>query len=325
MPFQVLCLSGGGYRGLYAAEVLAGIERETGIPLSRQFDLIAGTSIGGIVALALAAGVPAAEIARAFREDGGTIFSNRPAPQGGIGQFRELLKSARRARYRTEPLARVVTRLVGDKLRIGDLKQRVMVPTVNMTKGRPQVFKTPHHTNFVRDRHLSVVDVAMATAAAPTYFPLHRIGGEMFADGGLYSNAPDLLALHEAEHFLGWQMSELRMLSIGTTSVQFSLAHAGGYDFGWLAWMERQRLSTAIIGAQQINTVAMMEHRLGPRYLRIDAIQSAEQAAHLALDVATADAAQTLSGLAEASLRDHLGRGTLAVFFQHRATQPKFS
>jgi patatin-like phospholipase/acyl hydrolase len=325
MPYQVLCLSGGGYRGLYTAEVLAGIERETGIPLWRQFDLIAGTSIGGIIALGLAAGVSAIEIARAFREGGSAIFSNRPAPQGAIGKFRELLKSARRARYPTQPLARVVTRLVGNELKVGELKQRVMVPSVNMTKGRPQIFKTPHHPSFVRDRHLAVVDVALATTAAPTYFPLHRIAGEMFSDGGLYCNAPDLLALHEAEYFLGWPADELRMLSIGTTTVQFAMAHASGYDLGWLGWMDRQRLTTAIIGAQQINTVAMMGHRLGSKYLRIDATQSAEQAAHLALDVATAEAAQTLSGLAEASLRDHLGQGTLAVFLQHHATQPKFS
>jgi predicted acylesterase/phospholipase RssA len=325
VPFHVLCLSGGGYQGLYTAEVLAGIERETRVPLLRQFDLIAGTSIGGIIALGLAAGVPAAEIARVFRQEGSGIFSNRPAPQRAIGRLRELLKSSRRARYRSEPLARVVTRLVGGELKIGDLKQRVMVPAVNMTSGRPQVFKTPHHASFVRDPHLRVVDVALATAAAPTYFPLHRIGGELFADGGLYCNAPDLLALHEAEHFLGWPAAELRMLSIGATSVQFSLAHASGYDWGWFGWMERQRLSRAIIGAQQINTVAMMEHRLGPRYLRIDTMRSAEQAAHLALDVATDDAAQTLLGLAEASLRDHLGRGTLAVFSQHEATQPKFT
>ena len=190
MPYQVLCLSGGGYRGLYTAEVLAGIERETGIPLWRQFDLIAGTSIGGIIALGLAAGVSAVEIARAFREGGSAIFSDRPAPQGAISKFRELLKSACRARYRTQPLARVVTRLVGNELKIGKLKQRVMVPSVNMTKGRPQIFKTPHHPSFVRDRHLAVVDVALATTAAPTYFPLHRIAGEMFSDGGLYCNAP---------------------------------------------------------------------------------------------------------------------------------------
>lgn len=325
MRFQVLCLSGGGYLGLYTAQVLAGIENETGIPLARQFDLIAGTSIGGIIALGLAAGIPAESMARAFRENGTAIFSGRPAPQNRLARLRDLVWNARQARYRPGPLANVIKRLVGDDTRIMELQQRVIVPAVNMTKGRPQVFKTPHHHSFVRDRHLRLVDVALATSAAPTYFPLHRIGDELFADGGLYSNAPDLLALHEAEHFLGWQTTDVHMLSIGTTTAQFSMAHESGHDLGWMGWMDRQRLSAAIIGAQQINTTAIVGHRLSARYLRIDSLQSGEQSTHLALDVATANASQTLAGLAEATLRDHLGRGTLMGFLAHQASQPQFS
>lgn len=219
----------------------------------------------------------------------------------------------------------MIAQFVDEDLKIIDLKQRVMIPAVNLTKGRPQVFKTPHHHTFVRDKHLRVLDVAMATSAAPTYFPLHQIGGEMFADGGLYANAPDLLALHEAEHFLTQHTANIRMLSIGTTTALFSMAHASGHDLGWIGWMDRQRLSGAMIGAQQINTTAMMGHRLGSRYLRIDVLQSSEQAAHLALDVATKSAAQTLTGLAEASLREHFGQETLPELLSHRAASPHFS
>lgn len=325
MRFQVLSLSGGGYRGLYTAQVLAGIEEATGIPLAQQFDLIAGTSVGGIIALGLALAVPAREIAQAFRENGGAIFSNRPAPRSRPAKLRYLLRGARRASHRAEPLRRVLTQLLGGDTKVIDLRQRVMVPAVNLTKGRPQVFKTPHHASFVRDKHLRVVDVALATSAAPTYFPLHQIGSELFADGGLYANAPDLLALHEAEHFLGQDIGDVHMLSIGTTTAQFSMAHETGSDFGWIGWMEGQRLSATMIGAQQINTAAMMTHRLGGRYLRIDTLQSGEQAASLGLDVATENAARTLAGLAEASLREHLGSGVLAGFLDHRASQPHFA
>lgn len=325
MRFQVLSLSGGGFRGLYAAQVLAGIEEAAGTPLAQHFDLIAGTSVGGILALGLALGVPAADMARAFRENGGAIFSNRPAPRSRPARLRALLRGARRASHQAEPLARVLTHLLGDDTKIANLRQRVMIPAVNLTKGRPQVFKTPHHASFVRDKHLRAVDVALATSAAPTYFPLHRIGDELFADGGLYANAPDLLALHEAEHFLKQQSDGVHMLSIGTTTAQFSMAHETGSDLGWIGWMDGQRLSATMIGAQQINTTAMMVHRLGARYLRIDALQSGEQAASLGLDVATANAARTLAGLAEASLREHLGSGALAGFLEHGATQPHFA
>jgi len=325
MRFQILCLSGGGFRGLFAAEALAGLEEAAGCGLAQCFDLIAGTSVGGIIALGLAAGAPARRIADAFREYGETVFSNAPARGGGLTALLALLGNARRARYRPEPLARLVGALAGEETKIGDLKRRIMIPTVNLTKGQPQVFKTPHHPTFVRDRRLRLVDVALATSAAPTYFPLHAIGGELFADGGLYANAPDLLALHEAEHFLGQLTDDVHILSIGTTTAQFSLAHAIARDLGWLGWMTGQRLAQTMIGAQQINAEAMLRHRLGARYLRIDMTQSPEQAAHIGLDVATPEAAQTLAGLAEAALRDHLGRRALADILAHRAPELRFS
>jgi len=79
-PFHVLSLSGGGFFGLYSVSVLAAIEKEAGRPLARNFDLLAGTSVGGIIALGLAAEVPAAEIKSAFERNGTAIFSERPAP-----------------------------------------------------------------------------------------------------------------------------------------------------------------------------------------------------------------------------------------------------
>jgi patatin-like phospholipase/acyl hydrolase len=322
MRCQILCLSGGGFRGLFAAEALAGLEEAAGVGLAQCFDLIAGTSIGGILALALAAGVPARRIADTFREQGATVFS-RPR-RGGLSAAVDLIRFAGRARHRPEPLARLVAELVGDATKIGDLRRRVMIPAVNLTKGRPQVFKTPHHPTFVRDGRLRLVDVALATSAAPTYFPLHPIGDELFADGGLYANAPDLLALHEAEHFLRQPADDVVVLSIGTTTAQFSLAHATGRDLGWLGWMRGQRLAQAIIGAQQINATAIMQHRLGARYMRIDMTQSPEQAASLGLDVATTAAARTLGGLAEAALRDHLGQPALGDILAHRAPAPRF-
>ena len=77
MPFQILCLSGGGFLGLYSISLLAAIEEQFGAPLAAHFDLIAGTSVGGIIALGLAAEVPAQKIKLAFEANGGMIFSNR--------------------------------------------------------------------------------------------------------------------------------------------------------------------------------------------------------------------------------------------------------
>lgn len=71
-------LSGGGYRGLFTATVLAAAERVGGRKLASCFDMIAGTSIGGILAIGIACGVPATDLAALIREHGTSIFESRP-------------------------------------------------------------------------------------------------------------------------------------------------------------------------------------------------------------------------------------------------------
>lgn len=324
MTFNILCLSGGGFLGLYTAAVLAELEAEAGRPILQCFDLVAGTSVGGIIALGLAAGTSAGDIRDAIRTNGGAIFSTRRAPQSGLQKKAALALNAARAKYRVEPLRRVIEEVVPAGTRLGDLKHRVMVTAVNLTKGGPQVFKTDHHENFKRDWKLSVTDVALATSAAPTFFPLHRMDGQLFADGGLYANAPDLLALHEAQHFLGQRIENIRLLSIGTTTSKFSISNTANPDMGWMAWMEGQRLPSVMIASQQLLADAMVKHRLGPNYLRIDADRSPEQERELGLDVATAAAAADLVGLAQVSVQECLGSGAVAPFLSHAAAEPQF-
>lgn len=322
--FQILALSGGGFLGLYTAAVLAAVEEEIGGVLADHFDLLAGTSIGGIIALAIANRTPATDIRDAFIEYGPKIFSSDPPQKTLLARSLGLACSATRARYQSENLRRVVVKIVGADRKIGDLEHRVMIPAVNLTKGGPQIFKTPHHSSFVRDRRLDVADVALATSAAPTFFPLHAIGGELFADGGLYANAPDQLALHEAEHFLGCAQHEAAVLSIGTTTSKFSFSNSEDTNMGWVGWMKDQRLPNVMISSQQQLTDFMMKHRLADRYVRIDRDQSREQERSLSLDSASAGAISDLVGLAEASVRDHLGQGTLADFFAHKAAPATF-
>jgi len=322
--FSILSLSGGGFLGLYTVTVLASLEEASGGPLARRFDLLAGTSVGGIIAFGLAAEVPAADIKAAFERNGVSIFSKRPAPTTWLGAVRDLQRFLCKPKYQSDALRRTIVELIGEKTRIGDLKHPVIVPAVNLTKGQPQLFKTPHHANFTTDLHLKVVDVALATAAAPTYFPIAEIGDALYADGGIYANSPDLLAVHEAEHFFGIPLEQIHLLSVGTTTAQFSFAHAQGRQLGSFGWWREARLVNVMIASQQHSVTFMIGHRLGDRYLRLDANQSKEQERHLALDVATAEAQKTIRGLAAATVQSHINESRLRAFLVHAAPPPIF-
>ena len=322
--YQVLALSGGGYLGLYTATILAELEETLGgDPLLSRFDMVAGTSIGGILALGVALGIPMRTIAGAFAKQGEAIFSARPAPRSSIGILIDLFRMMGKPKYNGVALRKTIEELVGEH-KLADLRRPCLVPAVNMTKGGPQVFKTPHHPDFRRDWRLKVVDVGMATSAAPAFFPLASIGDELFADGGLFANSPDLIAVHEAEHFMGVSRNDIHVLSVGTTTSKFSFSHAMGRSLGALAWAKRQRLLQATIASQQQVTDAMLRHRLGSRYLRLDTSQSPEQAQDLALDVAHEGARRTIRGLAENTVRESSNNPVLARMLEHRSRMPTF-
>lgn len=320
-PFRILCLSGGGFLGLYSVAILAELEQTFGASLSSRFNLITGTSVGGIIALGIAAGVPASTIRDAFDESAAKIFSGRRAPRTAVGSFLDLMRSAFKPKYGNDALRSVIAGLVGPDLLMRDLLCPVLIPAVNLTKGGPQVFKTPHHLNFQRDMKLRVVDVALATSAAPTYFPIAEIGSALYADGGLFANSPDLMAVHEAENFFGVSRSRIQVLSIGTTSSSFSFSHTTSRRLGVVGWARGARLVQAMLASQQTMTHEMMRHALGDRYVRIDCGQSHEQQQDLALDVATPAARGTLKGLAEVSVREWINNGLVRAMLTE-ATYP---
>ena len=322
MPFQILSLSGGGFLGLFTIAILAELEKQIGRPIASAFDLLAGTSVGGIIALGLAGEHPAEKIKTSFELNGTSIFSERPPPQGSVGELIDFCRSLFSSKYGNDGLRQTITDVIGENTLVGELKHPTLVPTVNLTKGKPQIFKTPHHSDFKRDYQLPVVDIALATSAAPTYFPIARIKDELFADGGLYANSPDLIALHEAEHFFKIPLEDIHVLSIGTTTTQFSMSHPEDLNLGIWGW--RRRLPHTILSSQQLDIEYIMNHKLGKRYLRVDVVQSKEQERDLGLDVATEKAKKTIRGLASGEYQGILNNPILTQMLQHRAPQAKF-
>lgn len=316
-PFQALALTGGGYRGLFTARALQAMEEHIGEPIGRRFDLTYGTSIGGIIALAVAFEVPMREVVQAFEKAGEKIFPPRDKPTSKIGIFWDIASHLKCPRYQSQRLREVITSLIPEGATLNDAKHAVGIPAVNVTSGYPQVFKTRHKQEWTRDWKYKVVDVALATSAAPTFFELAELDGQHYADGGLYANAPDLLALHEAEYFFQVPPEAIRILSVGTTTKSYSLSFESGRNFGIQDWMQDERLFSVMISSQQQLVDQLMQHKLGENYFRLDAPPSHEQANDLGLDVATEAARKTLLALAKKATSDVLGT-KLAPFLRHQ-------
>jgi patatin-like phospholipase/acyl hydrolase len=186
------------------------------------------------------------------------------------------------------------------------------------------MFKTAHHQNFLNDHKLSAVDVAMATSAAPLYFPMAKIENSNFIDGGIVANAPDMCAVHEAVKFLAQDINDISVLSIGSTTSKFSLPSSLGRDFGQKLWLENARLISTILSSQQQLVDFMLKHQLGDRYVRFDAQPSPEQTADLGLDLATQNRRQTLLGMADGCYQALSNNSHVIQMLAHRPDKPVF-
>lgn len=215
-PYRVLSLDGGGMRGAYTAtyldQVAAAFARRRGVAaldVGAAFDLIVGTSTGGIIAIALAKGVPLTEVVDLYREHGPSIFRRRlPESLKGVPADHFCRPAALDAGERAlraaleAKLGQTTIREVYDARGIA-----LAITAVELSQHRAWVFKTPHFaaTNH-RDDDYSLVDVCLATSAAPIFRSLAAIshpgrngqGYHVFVDGGLWANNPVLVGLIEA-------------------------------------------------------------------------------------------------------------------------------
>jgi len=269
--------------------------------LARRFDLLAGTSIGGVLALALAFEIPMTRIVQLFVDRGSEVFSEYGLPTGTVRRLLDLTRSVMGPKYSGDALRAGLVAEFGDA-RLAEARHAVVIPAVDIQDSRTKVFKSPRTGQSERDGDCRVVDVAMAACAAPAYFPCVAIGGRLFADGGLFAVAPDQVAIHEAQHFLGVAPSRMRMLSIGTAAARYRPANKVQANAGAVGWLSDGRLLLTLISAQQQHVCAMMEDRLGERFLRLDADWEAD--AGLGIDVATPAASTRLIALAKRTLAE---------------------
>lgn len=210
--FQILAIDGGGIRGMFAAAVLAHLEQDLGTRITDHFDLITGTSTGGIIALGLGLGMRPAEILEFYLNHGALIF-----PPGHRGRLRSLFHWAHR-KHDPAPLERALQECFGERL-LGHSNKRIVIPTFNMDGNDVRLFKTAHHERLRRDHKIPAWQIAMATTAAPSYLPgFLGIDRQWLIDGGVWANNPTMVGLTEATGVLDIPFEAVSILNIGTLS-----------------------------------------------------------------------------------------------------------
>lgn len=332
--FQILSLVGGGIRGAFITAYLREIEQRLGRPIAQSFDLIAGTSTGAIIAAGLALGISAEDMHNFYVRYGRQIFSPRP-PYKAKGAFRfayplanRIFRSrtgisldyAFRARFCPDSLQAAFDECFTDYTLSSVEYTRLIIPSVNLSRGQPYVFRSRHLPEGVRDQTLKISDVVVAATAAPTYFPHRQIRDDAYVDGGIWATDPSLLAFCESmriQQFCTregidptYSTKDIHLLSIGTGRAQYSLKPPGG-DAGVLFWAPRV---ADVMGTSQVQgTHLPLKFLLGDRYRHVNFRMDREWGI---------DEVQHMPALF--AMGDHRARETFDwvndTFFQHQRT-----
>lgn len=230
--------------------------------------MIAGTSTGGIIALGLGAGLTAAELSDLYISRGCEIFP--PAGSGLIGRLRRGWRNARQLRryiYDQDALAAILGEKLGER-RVGSSIRRLCVPSFEGEHGEVYIFKTPHHPDFKKDGRETMVKVALATSAAPTYYRPLRDAGYIFVDGGVWANNPIMIALVEALASFEVTREQIRILSVGCGETAFTVQASQVARGGTVHW---RNIISAAMRLQSQNALGQAGLLIGPeRMVRID-------------------------------------------------------
>ncbi len=280
MSFRILSIDGGGIRGIIPALILAELERRAGRPVAKMFDLVAGTSTGGILAVGLT--MPgtrrkpkytALDLVALYEEEGDAIFHRSKWHQiRAIGNLAE-------EKYPSEGIERVLAERFGEAW-LSAVLTNVLVTAYDIELRRPHFFKSDRaQTKPERDFHLA--DVARATSAAPTYFEPAQVRSRAeddpvaLVDGGVFANNPAACALVEAICTYAADLSDMTFLSLGTGELTRPILYEEAKGWGLAKWAQ-PILSVVFDGVSDtvdFQVKSLLEHtsEKANSYLRIQA------------------------------------------------------
>ena len=276
ISFRILALDGGGIKGAFTAAILATLERSIGVPITDHFDMVAGTSTGGILAIGLGMGLSSHQMLNFYRNRGPVIFP--------VTSFHKKLKYNLRHLFRPKYSKNLLFKELekayfpdGNKKVLGNSKCRLVIPAYDAVSGACHTFRTPHSPLLNFDEHTNAAEVALATAAAPTYFSSAKVGNIIananYFDGGVWANCPAMAAIIEAVCYLNVPIDRIDILSIGTTEEPYTVKNmirAGG---GKWAFPLGKPLVNLLMNAQIESSIQHAERLVGKtRFLRINTV-----------------------------------------------------
>ncbi len=274
ISFRILALDGGGLKGAFTASAIATWEKQTGLKVVDHFDLIAGTSTGGILALGLGLGLSGQQMLDFYRKRGPVIF-----PVTRIrGRIRHTLRHVLRPKYSQEILLRELETAFyagGKPIPLKNSRCRLVIPTYHVIAGASHQFRTPHHPDLTADADTAAAHAALATAAAPTFFSAAKIANMVaessYFDGGVWANSPAMAAVIEAVCFLRRPLERMDILSVGTTEEPFTARQQT--RAGILGWLWKKRILELLMNVQQESSLRLTRHLVSDaRFLRVNTV-----------------------------------------------------
>lgn len=261
---KALALTGGGTRGLYSSTVVSGLERAAGRKANQMFDLFAGTSVGGMIAVGLSLGISADDMSQQIIAHAKDIFGH-PV----------ILNPKRLIRPKHDPsrLVRALEAIISRKnlkLRLSELPVPVILPAVNLTTNEIVYFSGEPKIGNRSCINSTVIDALMSTTAAPTYYPPHVCNGRSYIDGGVAVNSPDVDALFFCRSTWLLPLEHIRLLSIGTGYAARKAAKEKAQNFGGLSWLTSHNIISRMIDLQENSASALAQDLLSERYYRVN-------------------------------------------------------
>ncbi|WP_449540195.1 CBASS cGAMP-activated phospholipase [Ferdinandcohnia sp. Marseille-Q9671] len=263
---KILCIDGGGIRGVYAVAILRAIEKEYKKPISEMFDLIAGTSTGAIIAASATLNLHMGDVQKSYIKYGKKIFTK----QAKIG----FLKSV----YSDKYLRSYIQEAFGE-VTLSDIKKPLLIPAVDITHGNPFVHRTNYGNREQNDFSIKLWDAVLSSCSAPVYFPPNNINNNYLAiDGGLWANNPSLVCITEAQHHFNKKLTDIQIMSIGTGLQKIDFMIETRKEWGVNKWLPfhlpSMRMTPKLLDlALHLSSESVTyhcQHLLGEHYFRIN-------------------------------------------------------